>query len=101
MSVLPGAIVKKDPSAELVYTFDWTAWLAGASIATSVFEISGGPDALLTKDNESIVSGSQMTRLRLLDGTPSGKYNLTNRIVTNEAVPQTDDRHITVWVVNT
>lgn len=97
MSVLPGHCFRKDPDAELVYVFDWTDWLGSASIASQSTTITG-PDSDLTQDNSGIVSGSKKTTVRLLGGTAGKAYTVTNRITTNEAVPQTDDRSITIQI---
>lgn len=97
MSVKPGETLTKDPDAILTYQFDWASWLGAALITTSTWEIDG-PDAVLTKDQESIVSGSQQAQVRLTGGTAGKSYRLTNRIVTNETPAQTDDRSVTIRV---
>jgi hypothetical protein len=104
MSVSPDSELRKDPNAELVYEFDWTAWLAASgagagTIATSTFTITG-PDSVLTKDNASIVSGNLKTRVRVKAGTLGKVYRLTNQIVTNESPPETDERSIYLRIVN-
>lgn len=96
--VAPGEMLFKDPNAVLVYVFDWTAWLNGAQIASSSFTISGD-DSALTKDAEQILSGNLKTSLRLSGGTLGERYTVTNRVVTNEATPQTDDRTVTFLIV--
>lgn len=97
MSVQPGATIRKDPSAQLLYEFDWTDWLGAASIATSTFTITG-PDSALTKDNPTIVSGSKKTSVRVLGGTAGKTYKLNCNIVTNETPTQTDDRSVNIAV---
>jgi len=50
-------------------------------------------DALpLTKDQESKINGDRSTQVRLSAGTPGVKYTVTNRVLTNESPPQTDER---------
>jgi len=106
MSVNPGTTLYKDPSAELIYTFDWSDWLVGAAtIATSTFTISGGdsvaaPADTLTKDNPSIPSGSTTTQVRVLNGTLGQTYTLTNTVITNESPTQTDERSIKIKIAN-
>ena len=100
MSILPGVTVTKDPQAEKVYTFDWSAWLVGAAtLASSTFAITG-PDNALTFDEDAIEAGSTSATVRLLGGTVGKKYTVTNHVVTNESVPQTDDKSIKVQIVN-
>lgn len=98
MSVEPGAILEKDPSAELVYTWDWTTWLGAASIFSHQIIMPSQPDALLTVDADAIVTGNKKVTMRLSGGTLNKKYRVTCRIVTNEATPQTDDRTVTIWI---
>ena len=98
MSIRPGSTVTKDPNASLVYTFNWADWLVGAAtISTSTFTITG-PDAALTKDNETIPTGSTTAQVRLLGGTLGKTYTLTCRVVTNESPAQTEDASIRVTI---
>lgn len=91
----PGSLVLKDPSSDEPQGFDWTVWLAelGASvtIATSTWTITG-PDAVLTKHDESIVTGNRKTQAYFAAGTQGKKYTVTNRVVTNSAPAVTDER---------
>ncbi len=97
MSVKPGERLDKDSDAIVVYEFDWSDYLGSATIVTSTWTISG-PDSVLTKDQESVVTGSQKTRVRLSAGTRGKSYTLANKIVTNETPAQTDERSITIRV---
>lgn len=80
----------KDPDAKLDYTWDWTAWLDGDTIASHTIlpvagitvESSGDTDQIVT----AWISGGQIGVL----------YNLTCRIVTNGG--RTDDRTISILV---
>jgi hypothetical protein len=91
-------VMLKDPDAALFYGLDWSKWLAaGALIAESAWLVEG-PDTTLTFDHASVVQGQTSTQLRLLGGTAGKLYTVTNRITTNEAVPQTDDRSFAVQV---
>jgi len=100
MSVKPGATLTKDPNASLVYSFDWSAWLTGgspgAAISSQTLTISG-PDAALTKDNESIVDGTSV-QFRLLGGTLGKVYKVTCRVVTDESPAQTEDATVQVHI---
>ena len=101
-TVAPGDTIRKDPDAVRVVTFDWTDWLAGTGAGTGQISTSSwviaGPDVILTKASETIVSGNLKTTVKLSAGTLGRSYTLTNRIVTNESPAQTDDRSITIDV---
>ena len=99
MSIQPGAYIQKDPQAEIVYTFNWAAWLDGSEIDSYTITISG-PDSVLEQDNDSVDAGNENVSVRLKGGTVGKQYTVTCRIVTDEAVPQTDDRSITVQIRN-
>lgn len=108
MSPKPGDTLAKDPSAELTHEFNWADWLGeDAELASSSWFISGGdtgvgaPASVLVYDNASIVTGNKKAVLRLKAGTLNAKYTVTNRIVTNETPPQTDDRTIYIKIRNT
>lgn len=88
----PQDVLKKDPDATLLYEMDWTNWLpSGETIATSSWTIAGS-DSALTQDNNSILTGSKKTRVRLTAGTFGVRYTVTNRITTSGTPSQTDDR---------
>ena len=96
ITIEDGGLVVMDPSDVSVYTFDWdTRHLeASVTISTSSFSIAvitPGYSAL-TKDNESILSGSRKTSVRLSAAVLGVKYRIQNQIVTNETPPQTKER---------
>lgn len=101
MSDLVPRFKTKDPSEVLVYDIDWgTNWLAPTvTISTSTWTITG-PDAVLTKDSETIPIGLRTTRVRLSAGTNGARYLVTNRIVTNETPSQTGERTFELLVQN-
>lgn len=92
----PGDVLRHDPDALLVYEMDWTSWLEGTAIVqTSAWSISPtGP----TLDNESIVTGSKKTRVRISAATAGEIYTVTNRVTTDENPAQTDDRSFVLMV---
>ena len=99
-SIYSGGLATKDPNSEEVVKFNWDDDLAvGVEIATSAFTISG-PDAALTKDNETLVTGNRQTTLRLIGGTAGKKYKVTNRIETDEVPAQTKDASFTVSIAH-
>jgi hypothetical protein len=103
MSRRPGDLIVKDPSADEPQGLDWTAWLTelgpSVQIASSTWTITG-PDAILTKHDESIVTGSLKTQVYLAAGTADAKYTITNRVTTNSAPAVTDERSFYVLVQN-
>jgi len=96
--MVPGELVTQDPDAQLVYGFDWRPWLGSATIASSIFEVTG-PDSALLNDSAAIASGGQQTSVRLSAGTVGCTYEVVNRVVTNDTPPQTDDRALRVQII--
>jgi hypothetical protein len=94
-----GGQVTKDPNAIEFFVVDWDAEHLAASVTltTSTWTITG-PDAVLTDDQPSILSGSRKTQVRLSAGTEGKRYTVTNRIVTNESPSQTKDASFRVLV---
>ncbi len=98
MSVEPGALLDKDPQAELPYVMDWTLWLgASAEIDTSEWFVAG--DATLLIDDDEIVTGNLTTQVFLSGGTVGKFVTVTNRITTDETPARTDDRSFTLRIV--
>lgn len=99
----PGSVIEKDPQSDEPHGFDWTAWLAelgaGVLIASSTWTISG-PDSVLTKHDESIVTGALKTAAYFAAGTVGAQYTVTNRIVTNSTPPVTDERSFVMLIGN-
>lgn len=96
--IFDGGLHEKDPSDILVYRFDWDYWEPlgeGVQIASVTHTITG-PDAVLTKDEESFTD--RTTTLRLSSGTVDESYEIACKIVTNETIPQTVERSFTVYV---
>jgi hypothetical protein len=110
-TIRSGGLTTKDPNSSEVFHFDWDNehLYSTALISSSSFFISG-TDAVLTKDNEGIgpsnllldngttLHANRYTQLRLIAGTLGVKYTVTNRIVTNEAIPQTKDASFKVLI---
>lgn len=93
----------QDPSDIRVYVFDWDQdnLDAGVLITSSVFTITAirpSDDTALVKDSEAIQTGSRKTQVRLSVGTPGALYEVANKIVTNEAVPQTKEQSFRLLV---
>ena len=104
--ISPGDLVTKDPADIKVYQFDWDTenLPATVTISTSTFTITAiSPsltDTVLTKDQESILSGNRKTQLRLSVGTVGQVYEIANKIVTSETPAQTKERSFRVLVEN-
>jgi hypothetical protein len=103
LTVDDGELIRKDPDAIRVYTWDYDDenLSATATIISSVWVITAiapsTTDTALIKDSESILAGSRKTQLRLSAGTYGQKYQVTNRITTNESPLQGKDKSI--WVL--
>jgi len=83
------SIFDKDPTARLVYGFDWTEWLPeGHSISTSNWEVPTG----LVNNGEQYDSDTDITSVILSGGTKGKTYLVKNTIVTDGPIPLTDSR---------
>lgn len=106
ITVRAGGLVAKDPADIKVYVVDWdTENLAmGATISTSTWTITAispsTTDAVLTKDQESILAGNRKTQVRLTAGTIGQTYEIANKIVTSETPAQTKERSFRILVQN-
>jgi hypothetical protein len=84
---------KKDPSAVLDYSIDWTPWLpSGDTIATSTWVAETG----ITID--STANSTTKTTVWLSGGTAGTIYKVTNTITT--AGGRTDERTLHIIVTN-
>jgi hypothetical protein len=87
-----GSYIYKDPVAVLDYLVDWTAWLAGDTIATSSFVVDAG----LTKQSQTNTPST--ATVWLAGGTIGQSYNVTNTITT--AGGRTEDRQFRAVLIN-
>ena len=98
-SIHAGGLIVKDPESIEVFVVDWgLEHLADSVTITTSSWVIEGRDSALTKDQESILSGSRRTQLRLTAGTEGYRYTVTNRIVTNETPAQTKDASFYVLI---
>lgn len=94
----PYALTIQDPNDKKVYFFDWDAENlgVGVTIIQSSFTISAltpsTTDALLSKDQETLVTGNRITQVRLFGGTRGQVYEIANQIITSESPAQTKER---------
>jgi hypothetical protein len=100
MSQDTGGLIPKDPDAtNWPQVIDWTdqlaEWNASETISTSTWAVAGA-DSDLVIDDDSIVSGSLQTQVKLSGGTVGVRYTVTNSIVTSSGI--TDDRSFKVRI---
>jgi len=80
--------IKKDPEAQLYYTFDWSEWLAaGDTISTAVYSIAArtnDPDPLLRQS--SGISGGNKTYIELKNGQVGKSYIVTVKVTTGNGL---------------
>lgn len=106
VTLAPGGLVEKDTNEQRVIVFDWDDALGtNVTITTSTWTIAmvrprNESPIALTQDNDSIVSGSRSTQVRLKVGTLGSEYKVTNQIVTNESPTQTKEQSVYVKVVD-
>lgn len=112
-----GGQVVKDSADIKTYCVDWRdMFRASVQISTSTWTITAiapsTTDAVLTKDNEAILSAALattaleetvseenlVTRVRLTAGTNGQKYQVANKVVSNESPAQTIERSFFVLV---
>jgi hypothetical protein len=95
-----GVFILKDPSAELVYSMDWSDWLpAGDSIlsATYSLQVRANDPAPLIRGQQGVISGN--TSFVELSGGQVGKlYTVTAEITTSDGL--VDRRSFRVKVEN-
>ncbi len=83
--------IPKSPVAELDYGEDWTAWLAGETLATSEWTVPSG----ITNVDDSFTTTTAF--IRLSGGTSGQEYVVVNRITTAPS-GQSDERFIVIQV---
>lgn len=103
-SIRQGGLLVKDPDATEVYTFDWDDEHLEAAVTITgtpnitVTLLSGVSTGLMTSGDVSLLTGNRKVQFSLTGGTLGQKYQVTNRIVTNESPAQTKDASFKVLV---
>ena len=99
-----GNLAIQDPSDILVYVFDWGTEnlpvgveISGAATWT-ITAISPTSATLMTKDQESILTGNRKAQVRLQGGQADARYNIACKITTNESPPQTKEQSFEILV---
>lgn len=88
MSIWPN----KDPEAVLDYAIDWSAWLDGDTITSSVWEVPAGLTVGASSNTTTI------STIWLSDGVHGSSYQVKNTIET--ASGRTDRRSVLLTVGN-
>ena len=95
-----GIYILKDPSAELVYTFDWSEWLPTGATLSSVnytLQVRANDPSPLVRLTQG-VSGGNKTYVELGGGQVGKVYTVTAQIVTSDG--SIDRRNFRVQVEN-
>lgn len=104
LTIQAGGLAVQGPNEIRVYQFDW-----GEKNLPAGVEISGAPvwtltlispigAALMTKDQESLVTGNRKAQVRLQGGVVGARYLVACQILTNETPPATKQQSFTIVV---
>lgn len=79
-----GLSIDKDSEAQLTYTFDWTSWLDGDTLATAEYSVAARINDPLpvTIVNSGIDAGMTQTYVELAGGADNKTYIVTVKITT-------------------
>lgn len=95
-----GVYILKDPGSQIVYTLDWSEWLAtGSNISASTWTVStvtGDGNLALSQVSSGITNSDRHTYIELEDGTHGNTYIVKNTITTSTG--STDVRRFRVRV---
>jgi hypothetical protein len=103
--MVPGETYTKDPNDRIAITFNWTAWLLGATITSSVWVVetvnsATGTILSITPATDTILTGNLKTQAVIQDGAVDAVYRVTNRIGVSGSPTQQIERSIFVNIVN-
>ncbi len=84
----------KDPQAQIDHAIDWSAWLAGQTLAASEWRVE--PDEAAGVTVEAAAFEAQRSSARLTGGRLGRVYRLTNRVTLTDG--QVADRSVTIRV---
>jgi hypothetical protein len=106
LTIRAGGLALQDPSDSRVYVFDWDdenlpagVEISGAAVWT-ITAVHPSTATLMTKDQESLVTGNRKAQLRLLGGVAGARYNIACKITTNETPAQIKEQSFNVWVAH-
>lgn len=88
----------KDPDATVDFAVDWSEWLAGDTITTSVWLVPEGlvPAGLVEEASPAASVVGDVATVWLSGGVAGTSYTVTNRVTT--AAGRVDDRSFPVAV---
>lgn len=95
-----GSWIRKDPSAQLIYSMDWSDWLAAGDSLVSVsyaLQVRANDPQPLIKGTNGIAPGN-ITYCELSGGQVGKVYTVTASVTTNSG--QSDSRNFRVKVEN-
>jgi hypothetical protein len=105
VEVVPDSLIEKDTNESRTIEWNWDRNSLATSVTISastwtitVIRPSTETPAGLTKDSESILSGTRKTQVRLIGGTLGSLYQVTNKITTNESPAQIKERSLFIQV---
>ena len=91
---MPFTVFEKDPQAVKNYKFDWSDWLdTGETIQSRTVTVPSG----ITLDSDSATNTS--VQATLSGGTVGESYDINCEIVTNSSPAQTEQRTLTILIV--
>ena len=96
-----GSWIAKDPQAQLIYSMDWTEWLADGDTLASVtyaLQVRANDPYPLVKESEGFEVGANITYVELSGGNVGKVYTITASITT--ALGSTDRRSFKIKVEN-
>jgi len=96
-----GAWIPKDPSAVLVYSMDWTEWLAAGQTITAVtytVQTRANDPAPVVRVSSGITAGNKITYVELSGGQVGKIYTVTAAITTDDS--SQDRRYFRVKIEN-
>jgi len=95
-----GLWIRKDPEAQLVYTFDWSEWLpTGDTISTVDYtlQVRANDPEPLVRESQGVQTGTK-TYVELSGGQVGKVYTVTAEVATTDG--NTDRRNFRVRVEN-
>ena len=88
------SLLLKDPQARVDHAIDWSAWLAGQTLAASEWRVE--PDEADGVTVEAAAFEAQRSSARVAGGRAGQVYRLTNRVTLSDG--QADERSVTMRV---
>jgi hypothetical protein len=96
-----GVWIAKDPSARLIYSFDWTEWLAANDTISTVaytLQVRTNDPAPLVRQSQGVTNAGKVTFVELSGGQVGKIYTITALVTTSSG--GIDRRNFRVKVEN-